>query len=216
MKVVVLKCPQCGAQLESNRTLCEHCGTNVRLSDDKQQFVGLGIACPECGTTNQFGDKHCGGCGYSLISVCPIPSCHEENNVWRKFCRKCGRDIIGYHMKMFEDLQQSSREEMQHHQDAIDNIQQTLLPASKGRVLMARFIIGFAGALIAFAIGNSVGGVIALIITALVVYFYESSEIENLQSSLILHRNDLERLKENYQTSEAKLARIMASKAVSR
>jgi len=105
---------------------------------------------------------------------------------------------------------------MQHHQDAIDNIQQTLLPASKGRVLMARFIIGFAGALIAFAIGNSVGGVIALIITALVVYFYESSEIENLQSSLILHRNDLERLKENYQTSEAKLARIMASKAVSR
>ena len=206
MKVSVLKCPQCGAPLEGNRTLCKHCGTTVRLSDDKQQFVGLGIACPECGATNQFDDKHCGGCGHALVSVCPDPSCHEDNNVWRKFCRKCGLDIIGYQTKIFEELQQSNIENMQHHQTAVDNIRHTLLPASKKRVLMAQFIIGFVGVAIAFAFGNWFGGIVVLIITALVVYLYESSEVENLQSSLRLHTDDLERLKEAYQASKEKLA----------
>lgn len=57
---------------------------------------------------------------------------------------------------MIEDLQQSFGEEIEHHKASIDSIQE-ILPASKTRVLLVRFIIGIVGALIAF--GFFQGGV---------------------------------------------------------
>ena len=212
MKVFVLKCPQCGAQLEGNRTLCEHCGTSVRFSEEKQEFIGLGIACPKCRATNQHGDKHCGTCGEALIFLCPSPSCHEENNIWRKFCRKCGRDIVSFHISILEDFRRKANDEMQRHRMAIDNIKQTL-PASEGRVLLVRSIIGVVGALVALALFGVhwIWSLISAVIAALIVYFYESSEIDNFQSALALHANDLAQLQEKYEASEAELARLISS-----
>lgn len=212
MKVIVLKCPQCGAHLESNRTLCEHCGTTVKLSDDRQHFIGTGIACPNCNTSNHVGDKHCGSCGEKLIAVCPVPNCLEENNVWRKFCRKCGKNIIGFHIEMLEAAQVTFKEEMQHHADEIDKIQK-LLPNSKGRETAIKMVIWVIGAIIALAFWGGgkdgwIGAVITLIITGLIAGCYHSSEDYNLINSLELHKEDLERIKENYEINEMKLERI--------
>ena len=213
MKPFVLKCPQCGAQLEGNRTLCEHCGTSVRLSEDQQELVGIGVACPRCAATNQHGDNHCGKCGEPLTYLCPSPSCHQENSVWRKFCRKCGRDIVSFQISLIEDTRQKSVNEMQRHQTAIDTINQTL-PASRGRVLLVRSITGAVGALVALgfiAESHWIVGIICALVTAFVVHFYDSSEIENLQAALALHTDDLARLQEKHQASEAARARIKGS-----
>ena len=111
---------------------------------------------------------------------------------------------------MIEDLQQSFGEEIEHHKASIDSIQE-ILPASKTRVLIGRFFIGVVGAVIAFGFFEGwIGRIITLSITATVVYSYESTEVANLESSLELHSNDLERLHDNYKTNEAILAQMTA------
>lgn len=215
MKVIALKCPQCGAHLESNRTLCEHCGTTVRLSEDRQHFIGTGIACPNCNANNQIGDKHCGSCGENLIAVCPVPNCLAENNIWRKFCKKCGRNIVGFHIEMLEDAQAKFKEKMQHHLDEIDRIQKEL-PGSKGREIGIKLFIWIIGGLISLAfLGGGkdgwIGTVITLIITGLIAGCYHSSEDHNLLNSLALHKEDLERLQESYEINEMKIERIKSS-----
>jgi hypothetical protein len=211
MKVIVLKCPACGAHLESNRTHCEHCGTAVKLSDDKKHFIGTGVSCPHCGEGNHIGDKHCGSCGAKLISICPVPNCHEENNVWRKFCRKCGRDIIGYHVEMLEITQATFYEELQQHSREIDRIQKEL-SGSKGRETGVKVTIWIIGGLISLAFLSAqngwIGTVITLIITGLIAGCYHSSENENLLNSLVMHQEDIERIQEHYETNQLKLERI--------
>lgn len=95
---------------------------------------------------------------------------------------------------------------------AIDNIKQSL-PASEGRVLLVRSIIGVVGALVALAFFGVhwIWSLISAVIAALIVYFYESSEIDNFQSALALHANDLAQLQEKYEASEAELARLISS-----
>jgi hypothetical protein len=211
MKVIVLKCPQCGAQIESSRTHCEHCGTTVKLDEDKQNFVGTGIACPQCNANNQINDKHCGSCGENLIAICPVPNCHTENNVWRKFCRKCGRNIIGFHIEMLENAQAQFKEKIQHHSAEIDRIQKDL-PGSKGRETGIKLFILIIGVLISVAFlssnNNWTGVVITLIITGIIAGCYHSSEDHNLLNSLALHKEDLERLQQSYEINEMKLTHI--------
>jgi hypothetical protein len=214
MKVIALKCPECGAQLESSRTLCEHCGTTVRLAEDKQNFIGTGIACPQCNANNHIDDKHCGSCGENLMAVCPVPNCHTQNNIWRKFCKKCGRNIIGYHIEMLEDAQAKFNEEIQHHSAEIDRIQNDL-PGSKGREKGIKIFIWIIGGLIslAFLSGKNgwIGTVITLIITGLIAGSYHSSEAHNLLNSLVMHQEDIERIQECYETNQLKLERIKQS-----
>lgn len=215
MKIIALKCPQCGAHLESSRTLCEHCGTTVRLAEDKQKFIGTGIACPQCNANNQIDDKHCGSCGENLIAICPVPNCLAKNNIWRKFCKKCGRNIIGFHIEMLENAQAKFKEEIQHHAAEIDRIQKDL-PASAGREKGIKIFIWIIGGLISLAFlankdGGWVGTVITLIITGFIAGCYHSSEDHNLLNSLALHKEDLERLQENYEMNEMKLARIRST-----
>lgn len=211
MKLIVLKCPACGAHLESNKTHCEHCGTTVKLSDDKQHFIGTGVSCPKCDAANHIGDKHCGSCGEKLISICPVPNCHEENSIWRKFCRKCGRDIVGHHLEMLEAAQAKFYEELQHHSSEIDRIQK-VLSGSKVRESGVKLIIWIIGGLIslAFLSGNNgwVGTVITLVITGFISWLYHSSEEDNLRNSLAMHQEDIERIQERHDTNQLKLERI--------
>ena len=211
MKVIVLQCPACGAHLDSNRTRCEHCGTTVKLSDDKQHFIGTGVSCPKCDATNHIDDKHCGSCSAKLISICPVPTCHEENNVWRKFCRKCGRDIIGYHVEMLEKAQAKYYEELQHHSSEIDRLQKEV-SGCKGRTTGVKLLIWLIGGLISLAFLSEkdgwIGTVITLIITGLIAVIYHSSEDDNLLNSLAMHQKDIERIQECYETNQLKLERI--------
>ena len=53
----LLKCPQCGAQLQQGTKFCSECG----------HPVGGGQAvCPKCGKENEPGTKFCGECGTKL------------------------------------------------------------------------------------------------------------------------------------------------------
>lgn len=211
MEIIVLKCPQCGAHLESNRTICEHCGSAVRLSDDKQQFIGTGVSCPNCGTNNNVGDKHCGSCGAKLIAICPVPNCHEENNIWRKFCKKCGKNIIGYHIELLETEQAKFSEELKYHTDEIDRIQSEL-DGSKGREIGVKLIILLVGIVIslAFLSGKNgwIGALITMVIIGIIAGCYHSSEQSNLLNSLALHQEDKERIQESYESNHLKLERI--------
>lgn len=209
MKLIVLKCPQCGAQLDGNSTRCDHCGTSVRLSEDKGELLGLGVSCPTCGSSNQAGDKHCGNCGEALTSVCPVPKCHEENVVWRKFCRKCGQDIIRYRISLLEKTRQKSFDEIQRHQLAISDLKQTL-SASRGRATLVKSLIGVAGGLVAVGVmaDSLIIGTIIGVVIALIVFNYESSETNNLESAMAQHSDDLLRFNEKYQASDAALKRL--------
>ncbi len=213
MKVIALKCPQCGAHLESNRTLCEHCGTTVRLSDDKQHFIETGVACPNCGAINHIGDKHCGSCGVKLVSICPVPNCHEENSVWRKFCRKCGRDIIGYHIEMLEEAQAKFHEELQYHSDEIERIQKELSGSRRETgVKLFIWIIGGLISLVFLSVENGwIYTVITLIITGLIASCYHSSEDHNLRNSIAMHQGDLERIQQSLELNTSKLSQIRST-----
>jgi len=52
MNVETLNCPNCGAGVESDRTLCEFCRTRLKT-----------VACPDCLGLMFFGNKFCGHCG---------------------------------------------------------------------------------------------------------------------------------------------------------
>jgi hypothetical protein len=215
MKAIVLNCPQCGAHLDSSRSLCEHCGTTVRLSDDKQHLIGTGISCPSCNTNNQFGDRHCGSCGEKLIVACPVPNCLEENNVWRKFCKKCGKEIIGFRVEMLEAAQAKYKEEMEKHLGEIERVLKEL-PKSKGRETSVKIFTWITGVIIALAFLLSGGkGWIGTILTLLIAWIissnYHSTENYNLLCSLELHEEDVERLKQHYEANQAELAKIRLS-----
>ena len=53
----LLKCPQCGAQLQQGTKFCSECGHPVG---------GGQTVCPKCGKENEPGTKFCGECGTKL------------------------------------------------------------------------------------------------------------------------------------------------------
>jgi uncharacterized membrane protein len=196
MKSLSLKCPQCGANLQTNSNQCEFCGTNVKLSEDKQQFVGTGISCPKCSSENQIEDKHCGHCGSDLISVCPIPNCLEKNYVLRKFCKKCGCNLAETHFNLVQEEYNKYEKQIEYHQNEINKIEKRL-PESKSRETIVKFFISVIGGIIALLFlseGWWVGTIITILITFGIIAGYKSSEEYNLRASIAVHQDDLERM----------------------
>lgn len=220
MKSVVLQCPQCGAPLNSDSSRCEFCGTTVRLSEDRQHFIGVSVTCPNCNANNHIGDKHCGSCGASLVLACPMPNCQGENGVWRKFCKKCGRNIAETQMALLEEDRATCEREIEFHTQEIKQIENSL-PESKNRELLVKSIIGIVGGLIGFAVlasagkgqegsGATIGAIIIFAITAAIVWGYKSEEDYNLIASVVMHSEDLERLKKKHSDTVEKLVQLQA------
>ena len=218
MKSVALQCPQCGAPLNSESSRCEFCGTTVRLSEDRQHFIGVSVTCPNCNTNNHIGDKHCGSCGASLVLACSMPNCQGENSVWRKFCKKCGRNIAETQIALLEEDRATCEREIEFHTQEIKQIENSL-PASKNRELLVKSIIGIIGGLIGFAIlasagkgqegsGATIGAIVVFIITALCVFGYNSEEEYNLVASAVTHNEDLERLQKKHSETVENLERL--------
>lgn len=121
--------------------------------------------------------------------------------MWRKFCKKCGKDVLGFRIQLAEESLRTYELEVKIHQDAIKEIRE-ILPSSKIRLIVVQALFILLGIIVSFAFDSWVVRIGGLSITCLFVYFYESSEIENLEKSLQMHAEDIDRLKEK---SEANL-----------
>ena len=95
--VRALICPQCGSsdleEISWDRRRCRHCGTEMRLSDDRNRVELLQWVCPRCGTNNAVGTNFCRQCGEPLAVRCP--HCGQEEYIGSRFCPNCGRSLEG-------------------------------------------------------------------------------------------------------------------------
>ncbi|MEO6391350.1 MAG: zf-TFIIB domain-containing protein [Pyrinomonadaceae bacterium] len=57
MKIEALNCPNCGAAVSSDRTLCQFCNSRLKTQ-----------ACPECLGLMFIGSKHCSHCGAKTVT----------------------------------------------------------------------------------------------------------------------------------------------------
>lgn len=80
MPVETLNCPNCGAGISSDKTLCEFCNTRLKT-----------VACPSCLGLMFLGNKFCGHCGAHAV---------EPDIIADDTARKCPRCKI--QMKVLE------------------------------------------------------------------------------------------------------------------
>lgn len=92
-----LICSQCGSsdleEISWDRRRCRHCGTEMRLSGDRNRVELLQWVCPRCGTNNVVGTNFCRQCGQVLAQRCLY--CGQEEYIGSKFCPNCGRPLQG-------------------------------------------------------------------------------------------------------------------------
>ena len=91
VQVKALNCPNCGASIPDTSKACDHCGSRVILSDDRQKFVLAGTICPKCGLNNKDQNRFCSKCGDKLFKECP--KCHREIGLDSLHCPFCGDNI---------------------------------------------------------------------------------------------------------------------------
>lgn len=65
MKVMELRCPNCGAMVSRETMKCKYCGANLVLVQDKLTLRNT-MSCPKCGTSNGEGSFLCVNCGEVL------------------------------------------------------------------------------------------------------------------------------------------------------
>lgn len=90
MKVHSLKCPSCGAAMQSDSTTCPYCGVRVELVPELQQMRLLGFPCPRCGTLADKTARFCSECGETLLIKCP--DCRKDIPLSAHVCPNCGRN----------------------------------------------------------------------------------------------------------------------------
>lgn len=93
MQIETLNCPNCGAAVSSDKTLCEFCGSRLKT-----------VACPKCFGMMFMGSKFCGHCGAKAVAPeiitdekagsCPRCKIHlgllEIGGTILRECEKCG------------------------------------------------------------------------------------------------------------------------------
>lgn len=121
VQVKALSCPNCGASIPDTSKACEHCGSRVILSDDRQKFVLAGTLCPKCGFDNKEQHRFCSKCGEKLFRECP--KCHKEIGLDSIHCSACGENIEG-----FERQRDIDREKLAASQKELKQLQEKLLP----------------------------------------------------------------------------------------
>ena len=84
-------CISCGCEqlkvASENRLICTSCGVVHEFTETGNLSIVEGI-CPECGYTNDCGNRFCGKCGYSLFRTCP--ECDTQFQWFIAFCPGCG------------------------------------------------------------------------------------------------------------------------------
>ena len=213
VNLVALQCPQCGAGIDRTGTVCQYCGTTVRLSEDGRSLHVTGLRCTRCQTENEPGDKHCASCGEALTVTCPDLTCRQHNSVWRKFCLKCGQNIFELRFNLLQTSRNEAISALSQHKSEIEELMKAL-PTSKVRERLVQALIATAGGLVAFLLLASDHPVVALVaaaISAVVVFAYASDEVRNLAASLTMHRADTERLQEQLQNADNELHVLAAA-----
>lgn len=102
-KEPVVKCAECGAELNSNAKFCPNCGNKYNACSNCKADIPEGasicpkcgakapMACPNCGKLVKGNNKFCPECGHSLIKKCS--KCGKEIDGNNKFCPECGTEI---------------------------------------------------------------------------------------------------------------------------
>ena len=81
----MIKCQNCGQEIEEGVKFCEYCGFN--LKEDDNIFL-----CPSCGHSNKKGNKFCLRCGIPLKDIsCPFCNSKLDDGVLK--CKYCGEWI---------------------------------------------------------------------------------------------------------------------------
>lgn len=73
MKIVELKCPNCGAPVPRATLRCKYCGANLVLVLDGALKIRGAKICPKCGTQQAEGSWLCINCGFVLTEdIAPL------------------------------------------------------------------------------------------------------------------------------------------------
>ena len=136
----------------------------------------------------------------------------QENSVWRKFCRRCGVNILGFRIGRAIESQGRFERDISGHQAAIARIGDTL-HASRRREKLVKAIIFGLGTVSFVALffgGHYIIGTIVGLITLAWGGLYESSEGSDLVALSRLHMNDLDRLIEKKRLNDDEIASLYA------
>lgn len=91
-----LSCPKCGGcdynRIDSNKILCNYCGTISIVSEDKSTLKADGWKCPSCGFINSINSKFCGKCGNRITKTCP--KCGKDVEHHLRHCTNCGYEYM--------------------------------------------------------------------------------------------------------------------------
>jgi hypothetical protein len=82
-----LKCPNCGANISSDGSVCNYCGSRIVMSDDGVKLAPAGILCPHCSESNRGTERLCSACGTAL--QCNSHSCDEGIPIDSEHCPSC-------------------------------------------------------------------------------------------------------------------------------
>ena len=87
----VVRCPQCGAEVQSGVAFCSSCGAPMA----KVQPVGTDdmVRCEGCGAMIKKGVRFCTSCGKPMVQVATPETAGEsvtESSVQDKICPNCG------------------------------------------------------------------------------------------------------------------------------
>ena len=90
----VVRCPQCGAEVQSGVAFCSSCGAPM----PKVQPVNTGdmVRCEGCGAMNKKGVRFCTSCGKPMVHVATSETTGEsvtESAVQDIVCPNCGANI---------------------------------------------------------------------------------------------------------------------------
>lgn len=82
-KVISLKCPNCGSNLDENSRQCRYCASSFIIDSESKSICINGISCKRCGETNGNEEIFCKRCGDRI----------------RINCRNCDKSILNKNIK---------------------------------------------------------------------------------------------------------------------
>lgn len=90
----VIRCPQCGAEVQSGVAFCSSCGAPM----PKVQLVNTDdlVRCEGCGAMVKKGVRFCTSCGKPMVQMTPSEPTSmiiTENETQDKICPNCGAKI---------------------------------------------------------------------------------------------------------------------------
>lgn len=89
----LVRCPQCGAEVQSHATYCSSCGFAMPVKDQHVNMDDV-VRCENCGAMVKKGFRFCTSCGKPMVSVSePEHSEVPEAGAEKRVCFNCGSII---------------------------------------------------------------------------------------------------------------------------